>query len=242
MSGKHIMHLLGICVPLLLYVLLSVVQAAKTRPNIVFILADDLGYGDLSCYGQTTLRTPHLDRMAADGLRFTQHYAGSTVCAPSRCVLMTGLHTGHCRVRGNGPGQLRRSDTTFVELLQKVGYATGAFGKWGIGNPPPLDDPQSHGFDAFYGYINMFHAHNYYPEFLVKNGQRVPLRNVLYRDWREKRTGPREGAGVSEVAVDYAPRLINGAVLDFIRSHRRKQPFFVYYALNIPPREQRRRR
>ena len=207
--------------------------AKPTRPNIIYVLADDLGYGDLSCYGQQTLRTPNLDRMAAEGMRFTRHYAGSTVCAPSRCVLLTGLHTGHCRVRGNGPGRLTARDTTFVELLQAAGYKTGCFGKWGIGNPPPLDDPQRHGFDEFYGYINMFHAHNYYPEFMVHNGRKVPLRNELYPDWQEKRTGEREGAGVSRVTVDYAPQLIADRVLDFIRHHH-KQPFFVYYPLNIP--------
>ena len=211
----------------------SYATCAQDRPNVIYILADDLGYGDLSCYGQQTLTTPHLDRLAREGLRFTRHYAGSTVCAPSRCVLMTGLHTGHCRVRGNGPGKLLSSDVTFVSLLQQAGYATGCFGKWGIGNPPPLDDPQRHGFDEFYGYVNMFHAHNYYPEFLVRNGKKEKLRNQLYADWLTKRTGPREGAGVAQVAVDYAPALIADAALQFIRDHR-QQSFFLYYALNIP--------
>jgi arylsulfatase A-like enzyme len=212
---------------------LGQVALAERPPNIVYILADDLGYGDLSCYGQKTLKTPNLDRLAAEGMRFTRHYAGSTVCAPSRCVLMTGLHTGHCRVRGNGPGQLEASDVTFVQLLQKAGYRTGAFGKWGIGNPPPPDDPGIHGFDQFYGYVNMYHAHNYYPEFLIRNGKKEPLNNKLYPDWQRKRTGPREGAGVAERAVDYAPRRIAEAMLEFIRSNHEK-PFFVYYALNIP--------
>ena len=206
---------------------------AKERPNVIYILADDLGYGDLGCYGQKTLSTPHLDRLALEGMRFTRHYAGSTVCAPSRCVLMTGLHTGHCRVRGNGPGKLLSADVTFARLLQQAGYATGCFGKWGIGNPPPLDDPQRHGFDAFYGYINMYHAHNFYPEFLVRNGKKEALRNRLYEDWLTKRTGPREGAGVARVAVDYAPQRIADAALQFIRDHR-EQDFFLYYALNIP--------
>ena len=211
------------------------------RPNIILILADDLGYGDLVCYGQKILKTPHLDRMAKEGMRFTQHYAGSTVCAPSRCVLLTGLHTGHCRVRGNGPGQLTEQDVTFASILQKSGYRTACFGKWGIGNPPPLDDPQKHGFDQFYGYINMFHAHNYYPEFLIRNGRKESLGNELYPEWKEKRTGAREGAGVAKVARDYAPELISTAMRTFIRQHhslrqkkRTTQPFFVYYALNIP--------
>ncbi len=223
----------GIGVALLVLCLGILERTDAAQPNIIYILADDLGYGDLSCYGQQTLNTPHLDAMAKQGMRFTRHYAGSTVCAPSRCVLLTGLHTGHCRVRGNGAAQLQPDDVTFATELQKSGYKTGAFGKWGVGNPPPLDDPQQHGFGDFYGYINMFHAHNYYPEFLVKNGKKVPLRNKLYPDWREKRTGPREGAGVAEVAVDYAPELIAKGTLDFIRRHR-EGPFFLYYALNIP--------
>ncbi len=206
---------------------------AGGRPNIIYILADDLGYGDVGCYGQEKLQTPNLDRLAKEGLRFTRHYAGSTVCAPSRCVLLTGLHTGHARIRGNGPGQLERSDLTFVRFLQSGGYRTGAFGKWGIGNPPPLNDPEIHGFDEFYGYVNMYHAHNYFPEFLIRNGKRVPLRNKLYDDWKKKQTGPREGAGVAKVAVDYAPELICDAMLQFIRDNK-DRPFFVYYALNIP--------
>ena len=209
---------------------------AAPKPNIIYILADDLGYGDLGCYGQKTLKTPNLDSMAREGMRFTRHYAGSTVCAPSRCVLMTGLHTGHARIRGNGPGQLLPQDVTFAKVLQQNGYQTGCFGKWGIGNPPPLDDPQRHGFDEFYGYINMYHAHNYYPEFMIHNGRKVPLRNVLYDDWRVKRTGPREGAGVSRVAADYAPQLIADRMLRYIRdcTKQKDKPFFVYYALNIP--------
>lgn len=208
-------------------------QAAPDRPNIIYVLADDLGYGDLSCYGQETLSTPNLDRLADEGMRFTRHYAGSTVCAPSRCVLMTGLHTGHARIRGNGPGQLKAEDVTIATVLRQSGYKTGCFGKWGVGNPPPLDDPNQHGFDEFYGYVNMYHAHNYYPEWLVKNGKKVPLRNKLYPDWLEKRTGPQEGAGIAEVAVDYAPGLISDAAIQFIHDNHKK-PFFLYYALNIP--------
>ncbi len=215
------------------FVIVCLTANAAAKPNIVYVLADDLGYGDLGCYGQRTLSTPNLDKMAEEGMRFLRHYAGSTVCAPSRCVLMTGLHTGHARIRGNGPGQLKPEDVTIAEVLKKAGYATGCFGKWGIGNPPPLNDPQLNGFDEFYGYVNMYHAHNYYPEWLVKNGKKVPLQNKTYADWKEKRTGPREGAGVAEVARDYAPALISDAAIDFIRKEH-KQPFFLYYALNIP--------
>ncbi len=206
---------------------------AATPPNLIFILVDDLGYGDLGCYGQDTLQTPHLDRMAREGMRFTDHYAGSTVCAPSRCVLMTGLHTGHARIRGNGPGQLQATDQTIATVLRQAGYRTGCFGKWGIGNPPPLDDPNRHGFDDFYGYINMFHAHNFYPEFLVRNGRKEALRNRLYPDWKVKERPDREGVGVAEVAIDYAPQLIFEAAQKFIDTHQ-DGPFFLYYALNIP--------
>ncbi|MFW6169838.1 MAG: arylsulfatase [Planctomycetota bacterium] len=203
------------------------------RPNIIYVLADDLGYGDLSCYGQSTLETPSLDRMAAEGIRFTNHYAGSTVCAPSRCVLLTGKHTGHCRVRGNGPGQLTEDDVTFAQHLQQAGYKTGCFGKWGIGNPPPIDDPNRHGFDEFYGYVNMFHAHNYYPEFLIRNGEREPLRNTVYPEYEKFRSGAKEGMGVAKVAVDYAPHLIAEEFFSFVEANK-EGPFFAYYALNIP--------
>lgn len=190
-------------------------EQEKRMPNLIYILADDLGYGDLGCYGQTALRTPHLDRMASEGIRFTRPYAGSTVCAPSRCVLMTGLHTGHARIRGNGPGLLTVEDFTVVALLREAGYKTGCFGKWGVGNPPPSDNPGRHGFDEFYGYVSMFHTHNFYPEFLVKNGREVPLRNRLYPEWKAKETSVRKDGGVAEIAVDYAPQLLF-------------QPIFVY--------------
>ena len=199
-------------------------------PNIIYVLADDLGYGDLVSYGQKTLETPHLDRLAAEGMRFTRHYAGSTVCAPSRCVLMTGRHTGRCTVRGNHRVQLRPDDLTFATILRRAGYRTGGFGKWGIGHPPPLDDPERHGFDSFYGYINMYHAHNFYPEFLVRDGEKVALRNVVPDRWDDD---DREGRGVASKAVDYAPFLIRDAMLDFIEANH-SRPFFVFYALNIP--------
>lgn len=145
------------------------------KPNIIFILADDLGYGDLGCYGQERVKTPHLDSMAREGIRFTQCYAGSTVCAPSRCVLMTGLHTGHCRVRGNARVPLRPEDVTVAELLQSAGYATGLIGKWGLGNEETTGIPRRQGFDYFFGYLDQGHAHNYYPDFLWRNEEKVPL-------------------------------------------------------------------
>ena len=200
------------------------------------MLADDLGWGDLGCFGQKTLSTPHLDRLASEGMRLTRHYAGSTVCAPSRCVLMTGLHTGHARIRGNGNALLREEDFTVAELFQENGYRTGCFGKWGVGHPPPLNDPNRHGFDEFYGYVNMHHAHNFYPEFLIRNGRREKLRNVTKEVWRVKdrlEGGPREGSGVAKVKVDYAPYLIETEALRFIGKPSEK-PFFLYLALNTP--------
>lgn len=185
------------------------------QPNIIYILADDLGYGDLGCYGQRRIKTPHLDRMAAEGMRFTQHYAGSTVCAPSRCVLMTGLHTGHCRIRGNigGDGQrvpLSPEDVTVAELLKQQGYATGLFGKWGLGEPDTPGIPNRQGFDTFYGYLNQGLAHNYYPEYLWHNEEKVPL----------------EGKA-------YSHDLILSAAKDFIRTHH-DRPFFCYLPVTIP--------
>ena len=132
-------------------------------PNIIYVLADDLGYGDLECYGQKIPGIPHLDAMANQGMRFTQHYAGSTVCAPSRSVLLTGYHTGHARIRGNDPSLLRPRDQTIAEILRDAGYITACMRKWGVGHPPPLNDPKMHGFDTFFSYINMYHAYNFYP-------------------------------------------------------------------------------
>ena len=212
------------------------VSAFAEKPNIIFILADDLGYGDLGCFGQETLKTPHLDQMAAEGMKFTRHYSGSTVCAPSRCVLLSGLHTGHCSIRGNQGGQLPADEVTVAKLLQDAGYKTGCLGKWGIGNPPPLDDPGRMGFDYFYGYVNMYHAHNFYPEFLIRNGERVKLNNVTLPEWKKDGRadgGPLEGSGVAQKKVDYAPALIAQEALDFI-DRNKDQTFFLYFAMNVP--------
>jgi len=197
-------------------------------PNIVLILADDLGHGDLSCYGQKQLKTPIIDKMADEGMRFTRHYSGSTVCAPSRCSLLTGMHTGHCTVRGNsGPG-LKPEDVTIPECLKKAGYATGIIGKWGVGAPRNLDNANQHGFDYFYGYNSMWHAHNFYPAFLVRDGKKVPLRNVLPERWAN-----RSGEGVASEKIDYAPDLITAEALQFIERNKDK-PFFLYFAMNVP--------
>ena len=208
---------------------------ASAPPNVIYILTDDLGYGDISCFGQQILQTPNIDRLAAEGMKFTQHYAGATVCSPSRAALMTGLHTGHTPIRGNKPdGQLLPdSATTLAEVFQNAGYRTGFFGKWGIGHPPPPDDPARNGFDEAYGYINMWHAHNCFPEFLYENGEKVTLPgNKLPspNPWGDTRP---EGTGVSEKQVTYAPEEFRTRALQFIETNK-EQPFFLYLALNIP--------
>ncbi len=198
----------------------------SSRPNIIFIMADDLGYGDLGCYGQNVIQTPNLDRMAAEGMKFTQFYAGSTVCAPSRCVLMTGLHTGHCYIRGNGKTNLRPEDVTVAEPLKDVGYATGLAGKWGLGHEGSTGIPTRQGFDSFFGYLDQHHAHNYYPTFLIRNGKRVSLPNVVPDEGQY-------GQGVASEKVQYSHDLIASAALEFVDRNRDK-PFFLYYALTLP--------
>jgi arylsulfatase A-like enzyme len=160
--------------------------ARDGRPNIIYIMADDLGYGDLSCFGQKKFQTPNIDRMAAEGMRFTDHYSGSTVCAPSRCALMTGLHTGHCYVRGNrehrpvGQEPIPAESVTVAELLKSAGYATGCYGKWGLGFPGSPGDPMKQGFDEFYGYNCQRNAHTYYPRHLFHNSEKVALDGKTY--------------------------------------------------------------
>ncbi|MGC1276267.1 MAG: arylsulfatase [Planctomycetaceae bacterium] len=198
----------------------------RQKPNIVFILADDLGYGDLSCYGQTCFRTPNIDRLAVEGMKFNQFYAGSTVCAPSRCVLMTGLHTGHCYIRGNAKLNLRPSDVTVAEVLNDAGYTTGLFGKWGLGHEGSTGVPTKQGFDEFFGYLDQHHAHNYYPSFLLRDEERVSLENVIPHE-------DKYGSGVSSNKAQYSPDLILDEALAFL-DRRKAKPFFLYYATTLP--------
>ncbi len=194
-------------------------------PNIVYILADDLGYGDLGSYGQQHFDTPNLDRLAARGMRFTQHYAGSTVCAPSRSSLMTGQHTGHTFIRGNkevrpeGQWPIPDSLYTLAEMLESAGYATGAFGKWGLGAPASEGEPNRQGFNTFYGYNCQRLAHNYYPYHLWDNQQSDSL------------TG-NAGTGTG----DYAPTLIHERALAFLEEHQ-DEPFFLFYPNVMPHAE-----
>ncbi len=194
-------------------------------PNIIYILADDLGYGDLGCYGQEKFETPHLDQLAKQGIRFTRHYAGSTVCAPSRSVLMTGLHTGHTPVRGNQEvqpeGQLPLPSEVVLlpERMKDQGYVTGAFGKWGLGFPGSEGDPVNQGFDRFFGYNCQRYAHRYYPAYLWSDREKYFLEG---NDWT--------------TTVTYAPDVIQEKTLEFIRKNR-DTAFFAYIPMVIPHAE-----
>ncbi len=203
-----------------------------SKPNIIFVLADDLGYGDLGCYGQKQIQTPNLDRLAAEGMRFTDHYAGTTVCAPSRCSLMTGLHTGHTYVRGNhevqpmGQLPLPADTVTLPRVLKQAGYTTALIGKWGLGGPDSTGVPNRQGFDYFFGYLCQRHAHNYYPEFLFRNNERVPLKNKV--------PGSKpDGTGVASEKVEYSYDLMEQEALRFVEQNR-KGPFFLYLAVTLP--------
>jgi len=211
----------------------SVFSSSKNKPNIIFILADDLGYGDLGCYGQAEIKTPNIDGLAAEGMRFTNHYAGCTVCAPSRCSLMTGLHTGHCYVRGNreikpmGQLPLPEDTITLSKLLKKADYSTALIGKWGLGGPGSVGIPNKQGFDYFFGYLCQRHAHNYYPEFLFRNEERVPLVGNKVAEPRP------DGAGVAVERAQYSHDVIAREALEFIQRNK-DNPFFLYLTVTIP--------
>lgn len=213
-------------------ILLSCDEKSKepTRPNIIYILADDLGYGDVGCFGQTTIQTPEIDKMAARGIKFTNHYSGSTVCAPSRCTLMTGLHTGHARVRGNATQPLLPKDVTVAELLQNAGYKTGLIGKWGLGEAGSTGIPNKQGFDYFFGYLNQIKAHNSYPDFLWRNEEKVQFDNkveIIQNTYAK---------GVGSVASEkntHSHDLFTDEALKFIEVNK-DSSFFLYLAYTIP--------
>jgi arylsulfatase A-like enzyme len=196
----------------------SALAAAPARkPNIIWMMADDLGYGDLGCYGQKWIRTPNLDRLAAEGTRFTEAYAGCTVCAPSRSVLMTGLHTGHTPIRSNPGGvPLLPEERTVADLLKGAGYRTGLFGKWGLGDIGTTGVPWKHGFDEFFGFLHQAHAHFQYPRFLYSNDREYPLPG---NDQPGRQT--------------YANDVMTEKALDFVR-RARSQPFFLYVSWTVP--------
>jgi arylsulfatase A-like enzyme len=216
------------------------------RPNVIYILADDLGYAELGSYGQTKIRTPHLDQLAREGMRFTQHYSGSPVCAPSRATLLTGLHTGHAQVRDNyelggfpdeeerGQLPLKPGTVTLGTLLQEHGYATAIIGKWGLGGPGSTGVPNNQGFDFFYGYLDQKQAHNYYPTHLWRNTEWDTLRQEYFHPHQRIEEEPDDSAGYDRYkGIDYAPDLMTEEAIRFIQTHR-DDPFFLYLAYPIP--------
>lgn len=200
---------------------------SSRKTNIIFIMADDLGYRELGCYGQKKVKTPNIDRLAAEGIKFTDFYSGSAVCAPARCVLMTGKHGGHAFIRDNhevgtwqshdGQLPIPAETETISSVLKSKGYATGAFGKWGLGATGSTGDPLKNGFDRFFGYNCQRHAHNLYPKYLVDDNGKRQL----------------EGNTRGLTGKQYAPQLIADEMLDFIRQNK-DNPFFVYYPTVLP--------
>ncbi|MCW9707995.1 arylsulfatase [Fodinibius salsisoli] len=236
-------------------------QERNSPPNIVYILADDLGYGELGAYGQQKIETPNIDQLAQNGMLFSQHYAGSPVCAPSRYMLMTGKHPGHAYIRGNdewgergdvwsiqamrddpeleGQRPIPDSTVTVAEVLKKGGYQTAAIGKWGLGAPKTEGHPNEQGFDFFYGYIGQRQAHNYYPDHLWRNHERIFLDNIVQTPHATlpDSLDPRDTNSYAKYhdQPDYAPDLMQEEVLSFVdRSAQKDQPFFLYYATPIP--------
>lgn len=201
--------------------------AADAPPNIVVLLADDLGIGELGAWGQREIATPELDRLAREGMRFTEFRSSAAVCGPARCSLMLGLHNGHCRLDDNDNDYLRTDDVTLAERLRTRGYVSGLFGKWGLSwDAEPESWPTAQGFDAFYGYRDQVHAHNFYPEWLLQDDDSVRLRNVVPN-------ANAKGAGRASVRLDYAPELIRERAFEFVRANRAR-PFFLYWATNLP--------
>jgi arylsulfatase len=260
MDGKTKVHL---SVLILLFIVFSIscktqVNSESAKPNIIYILADDLGYAELGCYGQKKIETPNIDALAANGIKFTQHYSGAPVCAPSRCVLLTGKHLGHAQIRGNdewasrGPvwdfeamarepnleGQrpLKPGTITIGRLLQNAGYKTAIVGKWGLGAPLTGGIPNKQGFDFFYGYNCQRQAHTFFPVHLWKDTTKVLLNNKMV----PPRTKLAEGADLYDEnsyadfwLTDYSAELMQNEVINFIRQNKDK-PFFMYYANPIP--------
>lgn len=189
----------------------------SSKPNIIYVMADDLGYGDLSCYGQKKFKTPHLDQMAKEGIRYTDYHSGSTVCAPSRCALMTGQHMGHAYIRGNGEIPLRDEDVTVAEYLKQNGYYTGIFGKWGLGQADNTGSPEKQGWDEFLGYTHHVHAHHFFTNNLwtIKDKKTViqPIDSLRHTHL-----------------------YVMDAALNFVKNNQSK-PFFMYLAITMPHAE-----
>lgn len=217
--------------------------ATPPRPNVVFIVADDLGWGELGCYGQRRIRTPNLDRLAAEGRRFTHHYSGAPTCAPSRCVLLTGRHLGHADIRANkqatdsngrpieGQHPIAANTLTVASVFQQAGYATAAFGKWGLGRPDSSGAPARHGFDLFFGYNCQAEAHSYYPDHLWRNDVRVPLNPHPVPGHLRRTNGPVQTSDWT--GERRAPEILVDEAIGFLRSHTHS-PFFLYLPFTEP--------
>lgn len=231
---------------------LSFSQALSARlPNIVFIIADDLGYGDLGCYGQEKIRTPYVDRLAAEGMKFTSHYSGNAVCAPSRCVLMTGKNPGNTFIRNNrgmargpviGRGEIEGQfpipdeEVTIAEVLKEAGYVTGGFGKWGLGGPGSTGDSLNQGFDRWFGYNCQSVAHNFYPTYLWDNDKVIELDNHAFsaHDTFREDEDPNDPASYKRFeGNEYSADLISEQALEFIRDNK-DDPFFLYWPTTVP--------
>jgi arylsulfatase A-like enzyme len=244
MNKKYqLKSLLGPVLVAVLAALPCPVQGQPTRrpaprlPSIIFILADDLGYGDLGCYGQTMIKTPNIDKLVAEGMKFTDFYAGDTVCAPSRCTLMTGLHTGHARIRSNGEIPLRPEDVTVAEVLKQAyvpnekGYRTCAIGKWGLGELGSTGTPGKKGFDEWFGYLNQVAAHNYYPEILNRfDGSRPPGQQEKQLQITEN-LGGKKGKYSNDYFTEAALNYLGYSKPDWNNHYR---PFFLYLPYTIP--------
>lgn len=234
-------------------------QTASSRPNIVYILMDDLGFGDIGCYGQEKIETPHIDQLRQEGMRFTQHYTGSPVSAPARCVLMTGMHSGHAQIRYNnemayrgatndhdsmfvhkeleGQYPLKANTMTIGRMMQNAGYTTGCFGKWGLGFPDSEGTPNKQGFNQFYGYNCQRQAHTYYPAFLYKNEERVYLKNKVINPHLArlgKDEDPYDPQNYKRFEQEeYANDLIFDELMSFVDENKQK-PFFLMWTTPLP--------
>jgi arylsulfatase A len=239
------LFLLGVCLTIP-YLLIAQQKTANSKPNIIYIYADDLGYGELGCYGQQKIRTPNLDQLAKEGIRFTKHYTGAPVCAPARCMLMTGKHGGHSYIRGNyelggfedgkegGQMPLPEGTFTIAKLMKNAGYTTGAIGKWGLGMANTTGDPNKQGFDYFYGYLDQKQAHNFYPTHLWENGKWDTLNNpftYVHRPLPKNELNP--SAFDYYKGNEYSLDKMVEKTLGFIQQNKNK-PFFLYLPYTGP--------
>lgn len=237
-------NIISLCI-LCLFCSLCFAQKQTNKPNIIYIYADDLGYGELGCYGQKKIKTPNLDRMAQEGLRFTQHYASTPVCAPSRCMLMTGRNGGHSYIRGNYElggfqdstegGQMPLPENTFTvaRMMQQAGYVTGAIGKWGLGMQNTTGDPNKQGFDYFYGYLCQKQAHNFYPTHLWENGKWDSLHNPFIYVHKPLAKDAPDSAFDGYKGKDYSLDKMVDKTVSFIKKNKEK-PFFLYLPYTGP--------